>query len=77
MDGEKLKAARTRAALSMRDLEEASGVKLITIHRIETGKVRSAYPSTIRKLAMALGVEPVALMSEEEDDGEMRGVAGC
>lgn len=66
MDGAKLKAARKRAALSMRDLEEASGVKLITIHRIETGKVKDAYPSTLRKLAAALNVEPAALMSEQE-----------
>jgi transcriptional regulator with XRE-family HTH domain len=69
LDGEKLKAARQRAALSMRDLEAASGVKLITIHRIETGKVRDAYPSTLRKLAAALHVEPMALMSEDSERG--------
>lgn len=69
VDGEKLRAARKRAALSMRDLEDASGVKLITIHRIETGKVRDAYPSTIRKLASALGVAPAELMSEVDIEG--------
>jgi len=67
VDGEKLKAARKKAALSMRDLEALSGVKLQTIHRIETHKVDDAYPSTIRKLAAALKVEPAELMSEQED----------
>ena len=67
MDGEKLKAARQRAALTMRDLEEASGVKLITIFRIENAKVKSAHPSTIRKLAAALGIRPDELMSEVEE----------
>jgi len=66
VDGEKLKAARKKAALSMRDLEEASGVTLLTIHRIETNKVKDAFPSTVRKLADALGIKPVELMSESE-----------
>ena len=70
MDGEKLKAARQRAVLTMRDLEELSGVKLITIFRIENAKVKSAHPSTIRKLAVALGVQPTELMSEVEHADE-------
>lgn len=67
MDGEKLKAARKKAPLSMRDLAEMSGVRLQTIHRIETKKVDDAYPSTIRKLADALGIKPVELMSEDKE----------
>lgn len=64
MDGTKLKALRKQAALSMRDLEDKSGVRLQTIHRIEAGKVNDAFPSTIRKLADALGVSPSDLMTE-------------
>ena len=66
MDGHKLKAARKRAALSMRDLARLSGVGYVTIHRIEAGKVADAYPSTLRKLADALRVQPSDLMSECE-----------
>lgn len=69
MDGDKLKAARKRAAMSMRDLADASGVTLLTIHRIETGKVKDAFPSTLRKLAEALDVKPAELMSEAAEDG--------
>ena len=67
VDGKKLKAARKRAALSMRELADRWGVRLQTIHRIETGKVSDSLGSTIRKLAEALGVEPVDLMSETEE----------
>lgn len=70
MDGQKLKAVRKRAALSMRGLAEISGVRLQTIHRIEAGKVHDAYPSTIQKLATALGVRPDELMSEMETPDE-------
>lgn len=66
VDGEKLRAERTRAALSMRDLEERSGIRVITIYRIETGRVKHAYPSTIRRLAEALGIAPAALMREAD-----------
>lgn len=68
VDGNKLKAARQRAALTMRQLEAMSGVRLQTIHRIEAGKVKDSYPTTIRKLATALGVQPADLLSEHEKE---------
>lgn len=67
MDGRKVRAARKRAALTLEELAERAGVGHITIHRIETGKVKSdPYPSTIRKIAGALCVAPADLMSEDE-----------
>ncbi len=67
MDGEKLKTARTKALMTMRDLEAVSGVPLLTIHRIEVGKVKKTRPSTVKRLATALQIDPVELMSEAPD----------
>jgi transcriptional regulator with XRE-family HTH domain len=51
--------------LSMRELQELSGVSHNTIWRIESGR-QGAHPRTIRKLAEALGVEPEELLKKEE-----------
>jgi len=62
---ERLRELRRRRVLSMRDLQERSGVSPNTIWRIESGR-QGAHPRTIRKLAEALGVEPEELLKEEE-----------
>lgn len=62
---ERLRELRWRRVLSMRDLEERSGVSHNTIWQIESGR-QGAHPRTIRKLAEALGVEPEELLKEEE-----------
>jgi transcriptional regulator with XRE-family HTH domain len=56
-----LRAVRNRRALTQADLAERAGVGRVTIARIETGAA-GAHPSTVRKLAAALGVEPSTLM---------------
>ena len=61
---ERLKELRRRRVLSMRELEELSGVSHNTIWRIETGR-QGAHPRTLRKLAKALGVGPEELLREE------------
>ena len=58
IDTDKLKALRDERVLSLRDLEELSGVSANTIYRLESGRHKQAHPRTIRKLAKALGVEP-------------------
>jgi transcriptional regulator with XRE-family HTH domain len=65
MDVQKLRELRRRRVLTLRELEEESGVSYNTIWRIENG-YREARPSTIRKLAAALGVEPEELVKIEE-----------
>jgi DNA-binding XRE family transcriptional regulator len=64
-----LKEARDNAALTVRDLGALAGVHWITIHHLEQGNSR-ARPSTVRKLANALGVTPKTLYTapEKEDD---------
>jgi predicted transcriptional regulator len=61
----RLRELRRRKVLSMRELEEMSGVSYNTIWRLETGKT-GAQPRTIRRIADALGVDPAELVKEEE-----------
>ena len=60
---ERLKELRREQVLSLRELEERSGVSYNTIWRIEDGR-QGAHPRTIRRLAEALGVEPSELLKE-------------
>jgi transcriptional regulator with XRE-family HTH domain len=65
---ERLRELRHQNVLSMRELEEASGVSYNTIWRLETGKT-GAQPRTIRRIAKALGVDPSELVKSGGDDG--------
>jgi len=65
VDMDKLRELRRRRVLSMRELEEISGVSHNTIWRIESDR-QGAHPRTIRKLAEALGVDPEELLEKEE-----------
>ena len=58
---ERLRKLRRERVLSLRELEERSGISYNTIWRIEAGR-QGAQPRTIRKLADALGVEPRELI---------------
>jgi transcriptional regulator with XRE-family HTH domain len=60
---DRLKELRREKVLSLRELEESSGVSYNTIWRIEDGR-QGAHPRTVRKLAEALGVEPSELLKE-------------
>lgn len=65
VDAELIRSLREGYPLTVRELAELSGVSLTTISGIEN-KHRSANPSTVRKLASALGVEPHELMMESD-----------
>ena len=56
-----LAALRRRRGLTQRQLGEISGVAHTTVQKLESLS-RGAYPQTLRKLAMALGVEPKDLL---------------
>jgi len=60
-----LKAARSRADLTLSELAEESGVAIDTISAIERG-VRVPQARTLHKLARALGVDPAILISLEK-----------
>jgi DNA-binding Xre family transcriptional regulator len=53
-----LKAHRDRCYLSTRELATKAGVAPDTIWRIEGGDYKKLRPSTMRKIAGALGVHP-------------------
>ena len=61
---DRLKELRRERVLSLRELEERSGVSYNTIWRLEDGR-QGAHPRTLRKLAAALGVEPYELTQGE------------
>ena len=82
MDLPWLRDLRRRAVMSQEDLAAKSGVARDTISKLETGQ-RRAYPSTIRKLAAGLDVEPRMLLggveyfeTEGEDPSEKPRDAG-
>ena len=56
-----LAAHRRRRGLTQRQLGRLAGVAHTTVQRLESLE-RGAYPQTLRKLAVALGVEPGALV---------------
>ena len=60
---ERLRELRREQVLSLRELEEKSGVSYNTIWRLEDGR-QGAHPKTVRKLAEALGVQPSELIRE-------------
>jgi transcriptional regulator with XRE-family HTH domain len=64
VDGAKLRELRRRRMLSLRELEQRSGVAFDNINKLENER-RRAQPRTLRKLAEALGIEPRELMKGE------------
>lgn len=62
VDATKLRNLREARVLSLRELEEISGVSYNTIWFIEAGRRKRAHPRTIRKLASALNVQPTELI---------------
>jgi transcriptional regulator with XRE-family HTH domain len=58
----RLRAIRERNALSQQELAEKARVSRGTIIRLEGGG-EAPYPSTVRKLAQALNVQPSDLMN--------------
>jgi transcriptional regulator with XRE-family HTH domain len=65
MDIPWLRDLRRRAIMSQEDLAAKSGVARDTISKLETGQ-RRAYPSTVRKLAAGLDVQPRMLLGGVE-----------
>lgn len=68
VDVERLRTLRQQRVLTLRELEERSGVAYNTIWHLENGK-RGAQPRTLRKLAGALGVEPEELVKTGGGNG--------
>ena len=61
----RLRALREQVPMTQEELASAAGLNRVTIAKIEAGTVEP-YPSTVRKLADALGIEARELMRAEE-----------
>ena len=61
-----LAAHRRRRGLTQRQLGRLAGVAHTTVQRLESLE-RGAYPQTLRKLAVALGVEPETLVGGDRE----------
>ena len=61
-----MKVLREEKVLSQRELARIAGLTQMTVWRLENG-YRDARPGTIRKLAVALGVEPKELVKRREE----------
>jgi len=61
----RLRELRRQRVLSMRELEDRSGVSYNTIWRLENG-LTGAHPRTLRRLAEVLGVDPSELVKGGE-----------
>jgi transcriptional regulator with XRE-family HTH domain len=66
VDVDKLRALREERVMTLRELGNKAGVSKDTIWRLEHAR-SGAYPSTIRKLAQALEVEPRELIKRRAD----------
>ena len=64
VDGEKLRRLREDRMLSQQELAALAGATQATISNLERGK-RQARPRTVRRLALALAVEPRELRERE------------
>ncbi len=63
VEEERIRALRREQVLTNRELAEKAGVSKTTTSNLEQGQA-DAYPSTIRKLARALEVEPAELVRD-------------
>ena len=64
VDAAALRRLREAQPLTVRELAERSGISYNTVTMLENNH-RTANPSTVRRLAAALGVEPQELMGQE------------
>jgi len=64
VDMETLKTLREERVLTVAELARQAGVSKNTISKAENGG--SVYPSTVRKLARALNVEPADLVGKRD-----------
>jgi len=68
--GDRIRYLRTRRVLTLQELAAKAGMpRWQTVWEIETGKSRPR-PSTLRKIAAALGVEPADLLPADGGPAE-------
>ena len=66
--GEKVRRLRRGKAWTQEQLADAAGVGQSTVAQIESGARPTPHPSTLGKLAKALGVKPADLLEDWEEE---------
>jgi transcriptional regulator with XRE-family HTH domain len=61
--GARIRDARRRRVLTQKELAELAGLPRVTLVRIETDR-QQPRPSTLRRLAKALGLKPQELLED-------------
>ena len=61
-----LKLERVKRNLTQKQLQDLSGISMVTIRKIEKGEVEKVTLSTYKKLAKALDISVEELIKEEE-----------
>ncbi len=64
-----LKELRRRAYLTTRELAAKADVTTRTLWRIESGRYNTLHPTTMRKIADALGVHPSEITEFVQPEG--------
>src|SRR5215218_7098354 len=65
---ETLRRERQRKAMTQTDLAVKAGVSYVTVSRLENGSITAPTPTTLRKLADALGIDPEVLIDWGDDE---------
>lgn len=66
--GQRVKAMRQAHVMTQAELAEKAGVSWVTVARIETEEQANPRPSTVRRLAAALEVDPGWLLLGDESE---------
>ena len=64
--GDKLRKARKDKALRMIDVQDKTGISIVTVSAIETGKHNNFKADTLRKLASLYGKEIIITLENKE-----------
>jgi transcriptional regulator with XRE-family HTH domain len=65
--GERLKRARMKCVMTQSELAHAAGIALVTANRLENDAIENPRPTTVRKLAQVLNLDPAWLLFGGED----------
>jgi transcriptional regulator with XRE-family HTH domain len=68
--GERLMLCRRRKGWTQQQLEDESGVRVVTIARVERAKMPHVSLDVVYRLAMAMGASIDALVGMREEPGE-------
>lgn len=75
--GDRIRFLRERAGMTQEELGEKLGIKKSAVAKYENGRVENIKRSSLKVMALVLGVSPCYLMfgDEGEDEGKEKGPA--